>query len=52
MTLGQIAYDRWRALHAGQFAHPLTEWAGLSKGVRKVWEEVAFAVAMATKEKK
>lgn len=52
MTLGQIAYERWRALHMGQFAHPLVEWSKLSGGTKKIWQQVALAVASAAKEKK
>ena len=41
MTLGQVAYERWRALHD----HPLVSWDKLPKKARSVWEEIAKAVA-------
>ena len=52
MTLGQVAYDRWRALHTGPFAHPLVEWALLGKGTKTTWEQVALAVLVSEEQKK
>jgi hypothetical protein len=46
MTLGQIAYERWRVLHE----YPgLLEWSRLGKNVHAVWEEIAKAVVAALK---